>query len=346
MSRFNPVPDPLRQIGRHGVGVEYLKSLQPGVNLYNLATNTDGIKTWPQNGSTSADATFTTSDFIPVDSNTQYTQNMSGNEDIIFYDYNKNFISGLTGTFNTFTTPANCYYLKSSLRPVGDKNYYQLQKGAVSTTLVPFKSLLIPNDQLQSSQYGTVWGSLGDSITAAGLYQTKVANIISQRIINYGIAGSTIAAGASGSNPMCTRYNTIDSTCNLITVFGGTNDFGQSIALGTLTTGTYDTSTFYGALQTLIEGLLSTYPNARIVFITPTQRSTGKTANGVALLMSDYVTAIKNACANYNIPIVDVFADSGINVLNINTFTSDGTHPNDAGHTRIANLIISKFRGI
>ena len=53
----------------------------------------------------------------------------------------------------------------------------------------------------------------------------------------------------------------------------------------------------------------------------------------------DYVKAIREVAEYYSIPVLDLYANSGIqpNVIKIReTYTIDGLHPNDTGHRYIA----------
>jgi hypothetical protein len=63
----------------------------------------------------------------------------------------------------------------------------------------------------------------------------------------------------------------MDDDADLITVFGGTNDFNANSPIGTIA----DTAstTFYGSLHILIEGLIDKYPSKAIAFIASRQKS-------------------------------------------------------------------------
>ncbi|QWU48086.1 hypothetical protein KPL75_23220 [Bacillus sp. NP247] len=69
---------------------------------------------------------------------------------------------------------------------------------------------------------------------------------------NYGISGSRIAVWEGHDQPMCTRHANMTDDADIITVFGGTNDYGNTVTLGTINS--VDTGTFYGALNVLCAG--------------------------------------------------------------------------------------------
>jgi hypothetical protein len=76
------------------------------------------------------------SDFISIKPSTNYIKN--GASFIVFYDSNKNFISGLVGT--SFTTPTNAYFLRMS-GSLSTIDTVQLELGSTATNYVPFGQL-------------------------------------------------------------------------------------------------------------------------------------------------------------------------------------------------------------
>ena len=101
----------------------------------------------------------TTKNYIRVKPNTTYTQNIRMNSTIVyvvFYDKNKNIISAeigtdLTSTYNstTYTTPNNCYYIKTCYNYSSVGNHlFQVEEGTAATTYEPYKSntLSTPED--------------------------------------------------------------------------------------------------------------------------------------------------------------------------------------------------------
>lgn len=111
-------------------------------NLYNLLENKLISYT---TGLISDNNFYITSDFLPVQSSTQYTQ--SNSDVIVFYDNNKQFISGLSRVTptqaRTFTTPENAKFIRTSTIKEGVDAYsyktYQIEKGANATSYESFK---------------------------------------------------------------------------------------------------------------------------------------------------------------------------------------------------------------
>lgn len=188
----------------------------------------------------------------------------------------------------------------------------------------------------------TNYGALGDSITAQYLtnetqYIDLIKNALSCNVINYGIAGNRIAKrDGDTSEAMCVRYTDMSNDLDVITIFGGTNDYNAQIPLGT--DDSTDIYTFKGALNVLCVGLLNKYTNCqKIGFITPLQRNDDTN-------LIDYVNAIKTICAKYSIPVLDLYNNGGITCKinsTANGYLQDGLHPTAKGQRVIANKILS-----
>ncbi len=189
---------------------------------------------------------------------------------------------------------------------------------------------------------------LGDSITEGhGLESTAGAywNLLKEReglkeIYVDGIGGTRFSKQWTPSeNPrhdrdFIPRVASIPADTDIIVVFGGTNDFGHGDApLGSR--GDKSPYTFYGACDLLIRRLLERCPMAELVFMTPLHRLIEE-QNGRKL--QDYVEALRQVTEYYGIPLVDLYATSGIQpklAIIQQTYCPDGLHPNEAGHERI-----------
>lgn len=150
-----------------------------------------------------------------------------------------------------------------------------------------------------------------------------------------------IANGYNNYTGPLDRVMDVDwSNTGVATIFYGTNDFRQSVPLGQLSDVLSDGSTFFGALNFTIETLISAYPNLRIMLFTPLWRwasgGVGNDAdvypNSIGVYLHQYVDAIKSAGEKYKLPVLDLYRESGFNVLNKDHLFSDGLHPNEAGN--------------
>ena len=202
---------------------------------------------------------------------------------------------------------------------------------------------------------------LGDSITegaGASSRETCFVSVVGRKtgavVQNCGIGGTRIARRETPSaNPrhdLCflDRVAELDPDADAIVVFGGTNDFGHGNGkLGTFDDSPENEYTFYGALRSLCLRLIRKYPTKPIVFMTPLHRkSEDATENEVGLPcrpLREYVAVIKEICAEYSIPVLDLFATAGIQPRIEEqriAFCPDGLHPNDRGAEKIADLVI------
>lgn len=193
-------------------------------------------------------------------------------------------------------------------------------------------------------------GTSDKSKTFASLLQEKYQL---QSANNYGIGGTRFARQSKPSeNPrwdkdFCSRVEPMDPDADIVVVFGGTNDFGHGDApLGTFTDRTVNT--FYGACHVLMESLITKYPHAVIVFLTPIHRATEDVPKSDGSTLATYVGVIKEVARYYALPVLDLFSMSGIQprvpVIR-ELYCPDGLHPNDAGHeilaAKIAGFLLS-----
>jgi lysophospholipase L1-like esterase len=190
---------------------------------------------------------------------------------------------------------------------------------------------------------------LGDSITVGYYSSYSYADLVCDDMgavgYNYGISGNTLASDEG--NGMVDRYGKMHSS-DVIVVYGGSNDFYDDVVLGSITS--WNNEEFYGALKNLCSGLKAQYPNAHIVFMTPLHGEflgmSTSNDNGAGSTMALYVRAIKNVCADYDIPVLDLYDGFAINGDNYEEYTSDGLHPNEKGHKKIAEVLESYIRSL
>lgn len=200
---------------------------------------------------------------------------------------------------------------------------------------------------------GKVINFLGDSITegcGTSDISKRYTNIIEQKFglnkaNNYGIGGTRFAKQTKPSEvesfdlDFCRRVNEMDENADAVVVFGGTNDFGHGDAeIGIFSDRTPDT--FYGACHTLMLSLINRYIGKNIVIVTPLHRD-GE-INDRGLTLEFYVNIIKEVARYYSLPVLDLYAESGIQPqvpLIKEKFCPDGLHPNDEGHIILADKI-------
>lgn len=202
---------------------------------------------------------------------------------------------------------------------------------------------------------GKLWNVLGDSITEHNgttslNYQDYIAQKIGCKVINYGISGTgwRTPSVTAGTNAFYQRISTMDPSADLITIFGGTNDWaevGVAMTLGVM--GDTATTTFYGAVDNVLSNLVTNYPTKTIAVFTPLHRSDAyynlqHGTSGVSMMqVADAIIAVAN---KYNIPSLDLYRYGNMYVWNTafkNAIMPGGLHPNDAGHKILADKILA-----
>lgn len=142
-----------------------------------------------------------------------------------------------------------------------------------------------------------------------------------------------------------------------VTFLAGTNDFTNGHKLGT--PDSRDENTTLGAINLIIDMLLTKYPHLQIYWFTPTVRWYAKSLeqrteenwcgnrlNKENLILKDYVDAIKETVKRNHIPVCNLYETLGWNKYNFNNYfiEKDGTHPYkgmDEIGMKIAGFILS-----
>lgn len=172
------------------------------------------------------------------------------------------------------------------------------------------------------------------------------------------------AQASSGSDYFPTQLALLKSIdfnkVDIVVIHYGTNDFGagNAIALDNASDPD-DYNTLCGALRYSLDKLLGKYPKLRIYISLPAYRYW--TTDGVntyaetyvgksGKTLPEFVEALRNTAAEYNLPVIDSYYGLGINKTNASAFLSDGTHHNLAGRERFgryigANLIAQQTSG-
>ncbi len=164
-----------------------------------------------------------------------------------------------------------------------------------------------------------------------------------QSATNYGINGSTIASYnrlGDAYMPMCERYALMEDA-DIVSVMGGTNDFGRLCMLGHPED--TDTNTFFGALNILCKGLKDKYPNAFIFFMTPLKLQLFGDSAAESKL-NDFCNAVKLTCASFDIPVLDTAKEANFAIeYDSPGYYGDGLHPSAQFHREVLAPLIVRF---
>jgi lysophospholipase L1-like esterase len=329
------------------------------VNLMNTAKMTADKYVRASDGVLVSYGGLGTTDYIPVVAGDvlRYNGDIWGSGR---YDSNKTYLGALTADSAT----------KTSTIASDGTAYVRVAMMTPSTAMI-VKNIALPNTYMRSPLYlpdqkyspdklaGKVWVSEGDSITW-GLHAEKTGTdrwpyprIIADRcgmvLDNVASSGATMGqiASASRTDSAVQRYSNYRNDADIVTVAMGTNDTEGLVPLGTSS----DTAitTFYGALNTLVPGLINKYPGKKIGFLTPIPRSGWTDFTG-------RVNAIKEVCGKYSVPVLDLSKTANlcpdVTVINTTFFSTsaypagDGLHPNYQGHLALADKIEAFLRSL
>ena len=130
------------------------------------------------------------------------------------------------------------------------------------------------------------------------------------------------------------------STADVVTIMAGTNDFSSEASLGT--SGSTDKSTVFGAINSIIQEILTTNPKIKLFMFSPTVR--WYDYSGVAtsdpekfsdvivragLTLKEFSAAVVGEIEKSHIPVCDMYNTLGWNKWNFSNYflDTDGTHP-------------------
>ncbi len=204
----------------------------------------------------------------------------------------------------------------------------------------------------------------GDSITdkSHGYVHKNYIDYVAEQLgcntINDGKSGTGLLMPAGGNVGILQRidswhtYPDFDS----VVVMGNMNDYALwsigAFPVGSIHDAPYGTSnpvaTQCSIVKATIEKILSTYPNKSLLWIVSTPRAASwpgfvsQKMWGVDGPWHTYAEAIKECCAHYGVPCLDLYHESSLRPW-LNTTAYSGTdviHPNDEGHKIISSKIV------
>ena len=203
--------------------------------------------------------------------------------------------------------------------------------------------------------------TIGDSLSGnSNLWQPTVIEMLN--IPEYGLLGGAGLTVADQGTDVNTIYNRVmsmevDESVDLITFWGGFNDFNSAIELSSLSEQlnleTRDSTTFYGGALNCVEKILSTYPLKQVIMVGTTPfylKETWQTKkNSSGHTIEDYVNAFKEIADYYSIPFIDLLHTSGFNKYNYSTYYLDQDywlHPNAEGNKIVGKKLAGFVKSI
>ena len=186
----------------------------------------------------------------------------------------------------------------------------------------------------------------GNGLNPAYVWPQLLATKYNATLNNYGKNGSTMTNYITTKNPMCERYKAMALGSDIILVEGGRNDFNNNVPIGTIDS--YDTTTFMGALNTVIKGLKESNPNAMIVVVTcwnfpGTNSTTGYT-------YADYANAMLAVAEAHGVYSINASDPSviGVDMTDSEFKKQYSMTPTDISHLNLAGmmLVMPKFEAL
>ena len=201
-----------------------------------------------------------------------------------------------------------------------------------STLTLKYKASTIAEAEASAESYSRWKGKnvlvLGDSISADNYltypsWATLMGNYFGMNLVNPSVHAVGYLCGVDTATPnenslvnlletLHTQYPNNDDF-DLIIFFRGTNDFGNSIPIGS--SGDSKTTSFTGAVEWCFKYAVDNWSKARIVVFTPMQRITGQQANSANANLKAYADVIREKAKAIGFDVLDLFYNSGFSVL-------------------------------
>ena len=202
----------------------------------------------------------------------------------------------------------------------------------------------------------------GDSICYGAGYIGGFIGFIADKydmtVDNQSVSGSPIADLTSRyENKHCVVNTVSDMSkdADYVIFEGGYNDWHLWTKIGAITdtmSSDLDTTTFYGALESICRQALEKWKSAKIGFVITHKINdawrTQKQEGAVYLTLEGYYKAIRDVCEKYSIPYLDLSRLSRLNTeleyyKSTYTYNGDGIHPNQLGYETFYVPLIEKW---
>ena len=293
---------------------------------------------------------YTTVNKNSVTPNSSYriTLNSGSYMVVCFYDSSDTYLNAIetntpdwsyqSGFSTTFTVPSNASYIR----------VLAINNSQVTGTLTEEGTTTYTSEFADILYNATIWNVIGDSIsegynvTEAQTWHSLISSDSQfSHITKYNTSLSSSAITDGGRvDSFIERYTQLNADADLVTIFGGVNDYLHNMALGnkddTVTT------TFYGAINTLIPGIKSRCPNARIIWMSPMKTTAvGAWRNELGFHLLDYIQAIQYKCREFNIEYIDLYEVGELDPEYYPDNYADQLHPTPTGHSVLKNYLLN-----
>lgn len=258
------------------------------------------------------------------------------------------FNSGGTAVTNGSVVAKNMKYYSNALL----KDYVL---GLSSGNNIKGKNFAFITDSIGTTSYG--------GNTDATLYHGLMVSKFGINKYVDAISGTAIGGTATDRISAVSRWGALGTTfgnANVhgVVIQGITNDFrARGVVLGDINT--TDSTTTYGALKVLYQGLQDTYPNAIIFHMNGIHRKDSTIDPGVfpeqytrsvgdVVKLADYNKAIDDVARMYGVIVVNSFERSGLSYSNMTpagSYSPDGLHLYPTGQYRLFQVLAQALNG-
>ena len=267
---------------------------------------------------------------------------------ICFYDSSDTYLNAIetntpdwsyqSGFSTTFTVPSNASYIR----------VLAINNSQVTGTLTEEGTTTYTSGFAEILYNASIWNVFGDSIsegynvTEAQTWHSLISSDSQfSHITKYNTSLSSSAITDGGRvDSFIERYTQLNADADLVTIFGGVNDYLHNMALGNKNDTV--TTTFYGAINTLIPGIKSRCPNARIIWMSPMKTTAvGAWRNELGFHLLDYIQAIQYKCREFNIEYIDLYEVGELDPEYYPDNYADQLHPTPTGHSILKNYLLN-----
>ena len=190
--------------------------------------------------------------------------------------------------------------------------------------------------------------SLGDSLTGQGYFQSWTRRFFGLNDFkNHGVGGSKLSGeDIDSTRPSMwkdVRIDALSTTADFVTVLGGQND--GNVEIGDITKTNYDTNTYVGALNTIIDKIYNHCKDG-VIIILCTPFYVPAEGDGERFVLLD--EAVRGVAKLHGLPVADF---GGLSTADKNTanlyWGDDKTHPTEKFYKdKIAPILINAMEQI
>lgn len=208
----------------------------------------------------------------------------------------------------------------------------------------------VSTGRLDNWWYLKTGDSLGDSLTGQGFFQSWTKKYFGlKRFDNHGVGGSKLSGDDVDSSRLSMwkdeRINALNANADFITVLGGQND--GNVTIGEITKTNYDTNTYVGALNTIIDKIYDHCKQGVIIilctpFYVPAEGDDGERFDVLG-------NAVREVGKLRGLPVADFggLCTADKKTADLYWSSSDRTHPNENFYRdKIAPILISTMESI